>query len=107
MKKCLKCGNPVEDGMIICPSCGEQLRDPKEQNKFEFVSIHLIRWLMVLSLTLPFIGIIVAFSIRKKYPLISKAVRKFSLFGVLVYLLILLLAMICYIAMTFTGVSFF
>ena len=104
-KKCPKCGNAIDEEMVMCPSCGERLQDSKSQ-KTEFVSIHLVRWLLLLSIIIPLIGFILSLSLKSKYPLISKMLIKFSTFGVALLAMLFLLGVICYIAMTLSGVSF-
>ena len=105
MKKCPKCGNAIDEEMVMIPSCGEILQDSKSQ-KTEFVSIHLVRWLLLLSIIIPLIGFILSLSLKSKYPLISKMLIKFSTFGVALLAMLFLLGVICYIAMTLSGVSF-
>ena len=106
MKKCPKCGKAVDDEMVICPYCAERLQDPKMQNKTEFVSIHFVRWLLLLSLVLPLVGFIMAASLKKKYPLISKIIVKFATFGIAILGMLFILGIICYIALTLSGVTF-
>ncbi|MDE5616374.1 MAG: zinc-ribbon domain-containing protein [Clostridia bacterium] len=105
MKKCPKCGKAIDDEMVICPSCGERLQDSKLQNT-EFISIHLIRWLLLISIIIPVVGFIISLSLKNKYPLVSKMITKFSTFGVALLAMLFLLGAICYIAMTLSGVSF-
>lgn len=92
--------------MIICPSCAERLQDPKTQTKTEFVNVHLVRWLLFVALVLPLVGFIIAVSFRKKYPIISKEISKFSTFGVALLAMLFILGVVCYIAMILTGVAF-
>ena len=106
MKNCPKCGRVVDDEMVICPFCAELLYDPKTQNKTEFVNIHLVRWLLLLSLVIPLLGFIMAVSLKKKYPLISKIIVKFATFGIAILGMLFILGIICYIALTQSGVTF-
>lgn len=106
MKKCPKCGKPVDEEMIICPSCAERLQDSKMQIKTEFLNIHLVRWLLLLALVFPIVGFILAVSLKNKYPLISKMLNKFSTLGIALLAMLFLLGIICYIAMIFSGVAF-
>lgn len=106
MKKCPKCGKPVDEDMIICPSCAERLQDPKSQTKTEFINIHLVRWLLSLALALPIVGFVLAVSFKNKYPIISKSLTKFSTFGVALLAMLFILGIVCYIAMMLTGVAF-
>ena len=106
MKKCPKFWKPVDEEMIICPACGERLQDPKTQTKTEFVNIHFVRWLLLLALVFPIVGFILAVSLRKKYPLISKMLIKFSTFGIALIAMLFILGILCYIAMVLSGVAF-
>ena len=82
------------------------MQDPKVQAKTEFVNIHLVRWLLLLALIIPLVGFILTLSLKKKYPIVSKMILRFSLFGVALLAMLFLLGMICYIAMTLSGVAF-
>ena len=106
MKKCPKCGKAVDEEMIICLSCGERLQDPKTQSKTEFVSVHLVRWLLLLAIVIPIVGFILTLSLKNKYPILSKMIFKFSMFGIALLAMLFLLGIICYIAMTLSGVAF-
>lgn len=75
------------------------------KNKFEYVSIHFVRWLQFLALVFPLIGFVIAYALKKKDALIAKTVVKFSVVGISLWLMLALLAFICYFAMTLSGIS--
>ena len=106
MKICPRCGNEVDEEMIICPHCGEILQKPSNKKSSDSLNIHLVRGLALFSVLLPIIGLIVGILAKEKFPMISKILTKFSLYGIIIAFMLLMLALICYLAMTFTGVSY-
>lgn len=105
MKQCPKCGREAEDGMFICPYCGEQLYN-QDKKSGEFVNVHLARYILLTAVVLPLVGLITGFCLRKKYPLFSRAVMRNCVYGLIVWVMIILLVVICYLAMSSMGVAY-
>lgn len=91
--------------MIICPHCGEQLYNPDKKSR-ELVNIHLARYLVLTALVLPLIGMIISFCMRKNYPVFSKALVRNCTYGLIIWVMIVLLMLICYLAMFTMGVAY-
>lgn len=105
MKQCPKCSKEVDKDMVICPFCGEPLLNTNKKN-FELLNIHLVRFLMLISIVLPFVGAIVSIAIKKNYPVFSKVLLKNSMYGFIIWVMIILLVLICYLAMFSMGVGY-
>ncbi len=91
--------------MVICPFCGEQLYNPNQKSR-ELVNIHLARYLILTALVLPFVGIIVSFCMRKKYPVFSRVLARNCMYGLIVWIMVILLVLICYLALFSMGVAY-
>lgn len=92
--------------MVLCPTCGERLRTFSEKRRYDKHSAMLLRFLVILSAILPPIGAIVGVSIKKRHPILGKICFKYAVTGIVIYIMLLLLALICWLAMTFLGVSY-
>lgn len=106
MKNCPKCNSQIDEDMVICPTCGERLRTFSEKRRYDKHSAMLLRFLIIISVILPPVGAIVGFSVKKRHPLLGKLCFKYSFIGLIIYIMLLLLALICWLAMTFLGVSY-
>ena len=107
MRKCQKCGSEIDEDMIVCPNCGEELQTFRAQSKYEFVNIHFLRWLECLALIFPLIGFIIGYCLKKKCAPIFKNVIKYSIVGVALWAMLFFLAFICFIALLLSGISLF
>lgn len=105
MKQCPKCGKEVDKDMVICPGCGEPLYNPNNKS-YELLSIHLVRFLLIIALLLPFVGTIISMIIRKRYPMFSKVLLKNSGYGYVLWVMMILLLLICYLALFSMGVGY-
>ena len=105
MNQCPKCGREVDKDMVICPFCGEQFYNPNTKSR-ELVNIHLARYLVLTSILLPFVGLIVSFCFRKTYPVFSKVLARNAIYGFIIWLMVILLVLICYLALFSMGVAY-
>lgn len=105
MKQCPKCGKNVDKDMVICPSCGEPLYNPNKKN-YELLNIHLVRFLLLTAIILPFVGAIVSIAMKKSYPVFAKVLMKNCFYGFVIWVMIILLVLICYLAMFSMGVGY-
>ena len=106
MKTCPKCNSQIDEDMVLCPTCGEHLRTFRDKNKYDKYSIFLVRFLMAVSILLPPVGAIVGTVLKKRHSVLGKLCFRYSFFGLIIYSMMTLLALISYLAMAFTGVSY-
>ncbi len=106
MKTCPKCNSQIDEDMVLCPTCGEHLRTFSDKNIFDKHHVLLTRFLIALSIILPPVGAIVGTIIKKRHNSLGKLCFRYSLIGFAIYCMMTLLALICYLAMTFTGISY-
>ena len=106
MKNCPKCNSQIDEDMALCPTCGEPLRTFSEKNKYDKHSLILVRFLIIVSILFPPVGGIVGTVLKKKRAVLYKLCFRYALMGFAIYLMLTLLALICYLAMTFLGVSY-
>ncbi|GEM_PF-5123664 len=106
MKNCPKCNSQIDEDMVLCPTCGERLRTFCDKNKFDKHNILLTRFLMVISVLLPPVGAIVGTTLKKRHTVLSKLCFRYAIMGLAIYCMMTLLALICYLAMTFLGISY-
>ncbi len=106
MKTCPKCNSQIDEDMVLCPTCGEHLRVFSDNNRYDKHSALLVRFLIAISVILPPIGALVGSIIKKRHPILGKLCFRYSLCGLAIYVMLVLLALICYLAMTFLGISY-
>ena len=106
MKTCPKCNSQLDEDMVLCPTCGEHLRTFSDKSIFSKRNVVLVRFLIALSIILPPVGAIVGTIIKKRHNPLSKLCFRYSLLGLAIYCMLTLLALICYLAMTFMGISY-
>lgn len=61
---------------------------------------------MVISVMLPPVGAIVGSVLKKRHTVLGKLCFRYALMGLAIYCMMTLLALICYLAMTFLGISY-
>lgn len=105
MKQCSKCGRDVDKDMVICPYCGEPLYNP-DKKAIEILNVHLVRFLILTALVIPFVGFIIGMCMKKRYPVFFKVIMKNSFNGLIIWIMIVLLVLICYLAMFLMGVAY-
>lgn len=106
MKNCPKCNSQIDEDMALCPTCGERLRTFCDKNKYDKHNIMLARFLMIISVIFPPVGAIVGTVIKKRHTILGKLCLRYALMGFAIYCMLTLLALICYLAMTFLGISY-
>ncbi|MDE5911668.1 MAG: hypothetical protein K2H24_04985 [Clostridia bacterium] len=106
MKTCPKCNSQIDEDMALCPTCGERLRTFCDKNKYDKHNVLLVRFLMIISVLFPPIGAIVGTVIKKRHTVLGKLCFRYALMGLAIYCMLTLLALICYLAMTFLGISY-
>ena len=106
MKTCPKCNSQIDEDMVLCPTCGEHLRTFSDKNKYDKYSIILVRFLIAIAILIPPVGTIVATVLKKRHSVLSKLCIRYSFLGFIIYCMMTLLALIAYLAMAFTGVSY-
>ena len=106
MKTCPKCNFQLDDDMVLCPTCGEHLRTFSDKNIYDKRHVILLRFLAAISVLLPPVGWIVGLSVKKRHNPLGKLCFRFALIGFAIYCMMTLLTLICYLAMTFMGISY-
>lgn len=91
---CKFCGQPVEDNVAFCTSCGRQLNDGSVENDKSSFGFALLGFL------LPLVGLILYFVFDDKRPKRAKSVGKGALVGVITRIVLTIIAFIASVVFT-------